>query len=143
MVTVIPDYTFFIQLANFLVLVIILNILLFKPVLRHLSERDTKIARQHEDATGYADKAQVLLREFEHDLADARVKATQAYHSLQQEGISRQRERLSQAKSEAQSMMEKARAQVSAESAKAKEILEKEMAKLPGEIASKLLGRPV
>ncbi len=143
MVTVIPDYTFFVQLANFLVLIIILNALLFKPVLKHLSERDTKIAKQHEDASGYADKAQVMFQDFERELADARVKANQAYHSLQQEGMSRQRERLSQAKAEAQSMMEKARVQVSAESAKARETLEKEMAKLPGEIASKLLGRAI
>ncbi len=143
MVTVIPDYTFFVQLANFLVLIIILNVLLFKPILKHLSERDTKIAKQHEDASGYAEKAQAIFQDFERELADARVKANQVYHSLQQEGMSRQRERLSQAKAEAQSMMEKARAQVSAESARAKETLEKEMAKLPGEIAAKLLGRPV
>jgi F-type H+-transporting ATPase subunit b len=137
------NYTFLVQLANFLVLIFILNLLLFKPVLKHLTDRDMKIAKQHEEASGYADRAQIMLQDFEHELTDARVKANQTYHSLQQEGLSRQRERLSQVKAEAQSMVEKAKAEVSGEAAKAREVLEKEMAKLPGEIASKLLGRPV
>jgi F-type H+-transporting ATPase subunit b len=137
------NYTLLIQLANFIFLIIVLNALLLKPVLRHMAARDNKVAVSHEEAKEYADRAESMLAEFEAELADTRVKANQRYHGLQQEGITEQRARLSATKGTAQEMVEKARGEIDASAKGAREILKKEMEKLPGEIASKLLGRAV
>ncbi|HLB25677.1 MAG TPA: ATP synthase F0 subunit B [Nitrospirota bacterium] len=137
------NYTLFVQLGNFVVLIFVLNYLLFKPVLRHMAERDKTVAVSHEEAKEYAERAEYMLGEFEYELADARVKANQLYHSLQQEGAARQREVMAEAKAKAQEMVEKAKAEIEGEAGRARKLLDAEMEKLPAEIASKLLGRTV
>lgn len=137
------NYTLLIQLANFLVLIFLLNILLFKPVLRHLAERDGKVSKSHEEAKENADRAERLLSEFDSELAAARVKASQAYHALQQEGLAEQRAKVAEAKARAQELIEKARKEIEGEAGKARETLKAEMEKLPKDIAAKLLGRAV
>jgi F-type H+-transporting ATPase subunit b len=42
-ITVIPDWTVFIQIVNFLFLVFMMNLLLFKPIRKMLLERKAKI----------------------------------------------------------------------------------------------------
>ena len=137
------NYTILVQLANFIVLIFILNALLLKPVLKHLSARDAKIKGSHDEAKENADRAEQLLASFESELAEARVKANQAFNSLQQEGISEQRAKLASAKEEAQKIVEKAQAELSGEASKARQVLHAEMEKLPKVIASKLLGRTI
>jgi F-type H+-transporting ATPase subunit b len=137
------NYTLLVQLANFIFLIIVLNALHLKPVLKHMAARDKKVAVSHEEAKEYADRAESMLSEFEYELADTRVKANQLYHGLQQEGASEQRAQLAAAKAKAQDMVEKAKGEIDADASNAREILKKEMEKLPGEIASKLLGRAV
>lgn len=137
------NYTLFVQLANFIFLIIVLNFLLLKPVMKHLSGREDKIKSSHDDAKENAARAEELLAEFDRELADARMKASQAYNGLQQEGAAVQRERIATAKAEAQKEVEAARAAIAAEAGKAREILKAEMEKLPREMASKLLGRTI
>jgi F-type H+-transporting ATPase subunit b len=135
------NYTLLVQLANFLFLIIVLNALLLKPVLKHLAQRDGKISSSHEEARANAERAEEMLAGFERELADTRVKAKQIYNSLQQEGLAEQRARLGEGKAKAQQMIEKAQAEIEGDAARAREILNKEMEKLPRVIASKLLGR--
>ncbi len=137
------NYTILVQLANFIVLIFILNALLLKPVLKHLSARDARIQGSHDEAKENADRAEQLLASFEAELAEARVKANQAFNALQQEGIAEQRGKLAAAKAEAQKIVEKAESELAGEAAKARQVLQAEMAKLPKDIASKLLGRSV
>ncbi len=135
------NYTLLIQLANFIILIIVLNALLLKPVMRHLSERDGKIAKSHEEAKENAERAEAMLEDFEAEMAATRVKAKQAYSALQQEGLAEQRTRLADAKAKAQKMIEKAQAEIDGDAKRARDILGREMEKLPSVIASKLLGR--
>jgi len=135
------NYTVLVQLANFLVLIIILNAILLKPVLRHLKERDDKISSSHEEAKSNAGRAESMLAEFEHELGDARMKAKQAYNKHQQEGVAEQRAKLADAKAKSQGIVDKAMAEIASDAAQARGILKSEMEKLPKDIASKLLGR--
>ena len=137
------NYTLLVQLGNFIALIIILNFLLLKPVMKHLTERDDKIRSSHDEAKANADNAEQQLALFETELADARLKANQAYTALQQEGVAVQREKQAAARASAQQEVEKAMAEIVAEASRAREILKAEMASLPGEIASRLLGRTI
>ncbi len=137
------NYTILVQLANFLVLLFILNFLLFRPVLKHLADRDGKISSSHEEARASAEKAENMVAEFERELATSRVKASQVYQALQQEGVSEQRARLAAAKAKAQEMVDKAKSEIESEAGKARQTLKSEMEKLPKDIAAKLLGRAV
>jgi len=137
------DYTLLVQLANFIVLIFVLNVLLIKPMMKHLAERDDKISSSHGQAKANMEKAESMLAEYEAGLADARMKANQAYTAVQQEGIAQQRAKLVEAREKAQEMMGKAMAELDSEAGKARKTLETEMAKLPADIASKLLGRAI
>ncbi|MBI5189794.1 MAG: ATP synthase F0 subunit B [Nitrospirae bacterium] len=137
------NYTLFVQLGNFIFLIIVLNFLLLKPVMKHLAEREEKIKSSHDDAKANAERAEAALADFDHELADARLKANQAYTALQQEGAAVQRERVNAAKAEAQKEVDAARAEIASEASKARDILQAEMERLPKDIAAKLLGRTI
>lgn len=137
------NYTLLVQLANFLVLIVVLNVLLLKPVLKHLAERDNKISTSHDEAKANAQRAEDLMAEFEAELGEARIKANQVYNGLQQEGASAQRASMNAAKAQAQEMIDKAKAEIEKDAARAREILKSEMEKLPRDIAAKLLGRTI
>jgi F-type H+-transporting ATPase subunit b len=137
------NYTLFVQLANFLFLIIAMHFLLLKPILRHMDERDGSIENANLEAADTAKRAELLVADYEAEMAYARGQANQVYQALQQEGMAEARSKVSAAKAEAQQAIEKAMAEVQGEAAKAREILKAEMAKLPGQIASKILGRAV
>ncbi len=137
------DYTLLVQLASFIVFIVIMNALLLKPVMKHLSERDNKISSSHDEAKANAEKAESMLADFERELGDARVKASKAYSTLQQEGVAEQRAKVAGVKAQAQQMIDKARAEIQSDASRAREILKAEMEKLPKDIAAKLLGRTV
>jgi len=137
------NYTLLVQLANFLFLMVVLNVLLLKPVMKHMAERDNKISSSHDEAKANAQRAEDLLAQFDAELATARIKASQVYGTLQQEGASVQRAKLAEAKAKAQEMVEKAKSEIEKDAAGAREILKSEMEKLPRDIAAKLLGRSI
>ena len=137
------DITLIVQIINFLVLLIILNALLLKPVVKHLNERDGNISSSHEEAKANMDRAGAMLTGFEVELAETRVTASQAYNGLQQEGMAEQKTMLAKAKADAQDKVEKARKEIEGEAARARQIIKSEMEKLPKDIAAKLLGRAV
>jgi len=131
------------QAANFIVFLILFNLILVKPMLKHLKERDGKVTSDHEQAKESSDRAQAVMEDYEQAMADARSKASQAYNTSQEEGVKSQREKLAAARAEAQEIMEKAMADIKAEADKAREAIKAEMEMMPKEIAGKLLGRSV
>ncbi|MEW6409009.1 MAG: ATP synthase F0 subunit B, partial [Nitrospirota bacterium] len=62
---------FFIQLFNFLFLLIILNILLFKPILRIIRKRSDAISIALDEAKALREKSERLLAEFNRAIAEA------------------------------------------------------------------------
>jgi len=112
-------------------------------VLRHLQDRDDKISGDHEQAKENSGRAQAMLEDYEHELADARSKASQTYMAAQEEGMVSQRDKLTAARTEAQDIMSKAMDEVVAEAEKASNALRAEVEQMQKDIASKLLGRAV
>ena len=60
--TLIPDFTLFIQIANFLLLIFLLNIVLYRPIRKILRER-----RDEEDAL------QGMINDFEAEVSTLHV----------------------------------------------------------------------
>jgi F-type H+-transporting ATPase subunit b len=135
--------TMIMQAGNFLLFFFLFNMILVRPMVKHLQERDGKIGSDHEQAREAADRTQALLEDYEAQMAEARSKASQAYRASQDEGMNAQRAKLDTARAEAQTQVEKAIADIQAEAGKARDQIKAEMEKIPGEIASKLLGRAV
>ncbi len=132
-----------IQLINFIVLLLALNFILFRPVLAIMRERQQTIGGAFSDAKTAQDKVNSLLEQYNASLADAKQKATVAYNSLYQQGLDAQRDMISAERTKASELLDKARAEVASASSAAKADLKKEAERLAQDISAKLLGRAV
>jgi len=137
------NYTLFVQLANFLVLLIVLHIILFKPIRQVMQERAQGISAALGDAKTASERMQNLLDSYNTSLADAKQKAAAVYNAGYQQGLDAQREMIAAERAKAGEMLDKARAEVLASSAAARADLKKEAERLSQDITTKLLGRAV
>ncbi len=131
------------QLINFIVLVIALNFILFKPIRQTMREREQGISSALEDAKAAQNRMQSLLESYNASLAESKQKATSAYNAIYQQGLDAQREMISAERTKAGEMLDKARAEIAAAANTARADLRKEAERLSQDITSKLLGRAV
>ncbi len=132
-----------IQLANFIVLLIALNFILFRPVRQLMQEREQGISSAFGDAKAAQERVQGLMDRYNASLAEAKQKATGAYAALYQQGLDSQRDVISAERTKAGEQLDKARAEVAVAANAARTDLKKEAERLSQEITSKLLGRAV
>jgi F-type H+-transporting ATPase subunit b len=131
------------QLANFLVLLVALNFILFKPIRQIIQEREQGISSAFSDAKAAQERMQNLLEQYNVSLTDAKQKASATFNAIYQQGLDAQREMIAAERAKAGEMLNKARADVSAVAAEVRAELRNEAERLSQEITSKLLGRAV
>ena len=132
-----------IQLANFIVLLIALNFILFKPIRQIMQEREQGIRSALEDAKTAQHRMQSLLDNYNSSLAEAKQKATATYNTIYQQGLDAQRDTISAERAKASEMLDKARTEIAQASKTARADLQREAERLAQDITSKLLGRAV
>ena len=137
------DKTLLIQIINFLVLLIVLNFILFKPIRKVMQEREQGISSAFGDAKAAQDRMQSLLENYNTSLAETKQKAATAYNTMYQKGLDAQRDMIAAERARAGEALDKARAEIAAASTAARADLRKEAERLSQEITSKLLGRAV
>ena len=133
----------FMQLANFIVLFIVLNVILFKPIRQVMQEREQGIRSAFGDAKTAQERMQSLLDQYNASFAEAKQKAATIANALYQQGLDAQRDMIAAERAKAGEMLDKARAEIAAASAAARNDLKKEAERLSQEITTKLLGRAV
>ena len=131
------------QLINFIVLVIALNFILFKPIRHIMREREQGISSALEDAKAAQNRMQSLLEHYNASLAESKQKAASAYNTIYQQGLDAQRDMISAERTKAGEMLDKARVEIAAAATAARTDLKKEAERLSQQITSKLLGRAV
>ncbi len=131
------------QLINFLVLLVALNFILYKPLRAIMRERQQTIGGAFSDAKTAQEKMNSMLEKYNVSLADAKQKATSAYNTLYQQGLDAQRDTISSERAKATELLDKARAEIASASSAAQADLKKEADKLAQDISAKLLGRAV
>jgi F-type H+-transporting ATPase subunit b len=132
-----------IQLVNFIVLLVALNFILFKPIRQIMQEREQGIGSALEDAKTAQHRMQNLLEHYNASLAESKQKATSVYNSIYQQGLDSQRDTISSERTRAGEMLDKARTEIATAANSARTDLKKEAERLSQEITSKLLGRAV
>lgn len=135
--------TLLIQLVNFIVLLIALNFILFKPIRKTMQDREQGISSSFSDAKAAQDRVQSLLEQYNASLAEAKQKASTAYNTIYQQGLDAQRDMISAERTKAGELLDKARAEMVSASDAARTELKKEAERISQEITSKLLGRAV
>jgi F-type H+-transporting ATPase subunit b len=131
------------QIANFIVLLIALNFILFKPIRQIMQEREQGVSSSLGDAKSAQERMQKILEQYNASLAEAKQKALTTYNAMYQQGLDAQREMITAERAKAGEMLDKARLEITAASTAAKADLKKEAERLSLDITAKLLGRAV
>ncbi len=137
------NLTLFIQLINFLALLVILNEILYKPIMAKMREREALIRKDQEKALDL--EQQILAQENQHqeELAEARQTAAQEKSELIQGAKKNEGEILDRARAEAAGIVDEMKRSIDADAEEVRKTLEAQMAPLARSIASKILGRAV
>ena len=135
------DITFIFQIVNFLVLMLVLNVLLYKPVRKILADRDAEIAGGHEKAAAVDRDVQEKMAQYEDRLRDAKAKASEERGILKKAAIAEETVLLDKARKEATDAVNALKGKVAKEAAEARVYLKEQTQSLSLEICEKVLGR--
>lgn len=131
---------FFVLLINFLILLFILNIILFKPILKILKEREASVKDHLNAAKEMEQKREEAITKMNQELLEARVKAKEIFEGIRKEGLEKQRVIIEDANRQALELIEKAKGEIRIEAEKARKKLRADVDKFSDEIVRKLVG---
>jgi F-type H+-transporting ATPase subunit b len=129
--------------AAVLVLILVLNQFLFKPLRTIIDERDrrtTEAGAELDEARGVQDRR---LDEIEQRLKEARREAYDIREAAQRAGRARRDELMAEARQQAHQIVDEARQEIAADIETARHDLEAEAERLSQMIADRVVGRPV
>ena len=137
------DWTLLLQFANFMILLVVLNVLLFKPLRAVLAARKTTIDGDLARARATEAQIQTQVAEYEAKLQEARQRGGQERTALRQAAVAEEARLLGAANEAASRRLQELKGQVADEAATARQALRSETEVLARQIAGKVLGRSV
>ena len=135
------DSSVFFQIINFLLLVWILNLVLFKPIREIVAQRQDKITGLENGIQEQLDQAANKNKTFENGIKDARTKGLQAKTDLIQAAQDREKEIIEQINLKNQNELKDVRAGIKKEAQNASDRLMQQVDEFAAEIGQKILGR--
>jgi F-type H+-transporting ATPase subunit b len=136
-----PDYTLFIQIANFLLLLLLLNAILYRPIRRILRKRREEMETFQNLIQGFESKFTGYTKKIQEGTAEARKEGLKEKEHLKKNGMEEEKQMLREASSRASGKMGEARKEMEEKVKGVRLSLEKEMALFSRELAEKVLGR--
>ena len=135
--------TVWIQMANFLLLIFILNFLLYKPVLKIIEKRNKKIEKSNEEVMSLNETVERNIAEYEEKIRQAKANAAAQRDEIKEEGAEqgemitgKVRDEISKKRGDFKADMEK-------EVDEARGALRDQTRKIAGDISEKVLGRGI
>jgi F-type H+-transporting ATPase subunit b len=133
------DKSLLVQMVNFVILLLILQRLLYRPLLGKMEERTQAIQRSLEEAQSARAEAARQQEENAARLRQAHAEAASIRDQALKEAGEEQKRLVEAARAEAQRLVESAKAQLDADVRRAREDLRREVADLATGVAEKLL----
>jgi F-type H+-transporting ATPase subunit b len=137
------NYTVWIQMVNFIVLIFVLNILLYKPILKIIDKRNRQLEESDEEVKGLQETVDQRMAEYEEKVRQAKLAALDQKKIVQQEGSEEGGKIIEEAKNNISRIIEEAHVEIGKEMDEARGILENQSRKTSIEIAEKVLGRGI
>lgn len=135
------DYSIFIQIVNFVVLIFILNAIFYRPIRKIILERKQKIQGYEEGIQGLHDDAAESEQTFQTKIGEAKAKGFQEKEALKQAGQEEEKRILDELNQKAQADLEAVRSQIAKDAEDARRSLKAQTESFSGAIAEKILGR--
>ena len=139
--TVIPDWTFLLQMANFLILMWIMNVILFKPIRNVLIQRKNRVSGLEESIVASEKDVKDKEEAFMVGIRDARAKGMKQKELLIAEATEEEKKIISAINEKAQADLAEVRGQITKEAQAAKDSLMQEIEDFSEAIGQKILGR--
>lgn len=134
------DATLPLMALQFIILVVVLNVVFYKPLGKAIDERGDYIRKNQLEARERLDKAQNLARQYEQELAETRRKSQATIAAAQEDARKIAAQKMADAQAEAIAQREEAQKEIEQQKAEAMASLEQEVDALSRQILEKLLG---
>ncbi|HOO38913.1 MAG TPA: F0F1 ATP synthase subunit B [Deltaproteobacteria bacterium] len=137
------NWTFFVQVLNFLVLMFILNKILYKPILKVLDERDERIVGGREKAKELISESDTILNSYNGKLQVAKIEALGTKNTARKEASDEANVIIAEAREKAEGIISQVQQDMAREIERVKKELEPEVGIMAATIAQQILGRKV
>ena len=135
------DYSLGIQIINFLLLIFILNVLLYKPILGMIAKRKKQFEDSEAEIRRLQETVEQKMAAYEEKLRQAKAAAVEQKNEIIRQGADEAKTAIDAVRAEIPGMMELFHTRMDGEIGAAKKILTDHSQQLSVEIAEKILGR--
>ena len=137
------NITLLYQAANFLILMFVLNIILYKPLMKLMDDRQKRIDDANEQVRSLDATVEQKVADYEETLRRARAEAMEERDSVKATGTDAAKDILGKAREEVSEMIQGFKSKAAAEKEEARLLLKKQTRQIALEISEKVLGRGV
>ena len=141
-IQLVPDGTLLLHLLFVVVMVVVLNRTLLKPINRILSEREKQIAGRLREAEALAAESQQKLKKYEDSLREARTAGYKLLEKERAEGLKDKEQKLRQSRDELSKQVAAQVEQIRQQEQTVKGELDGQAAAIGSLISSQVLRRP-
>jgi F-type H+-transporting ATPase subunit b len=142
-ISVIPDMSLFVQIVNFLIIIWVLNIILYRPIRKILIQRKEKITSFEQNIQKLNEDAAGKDEAFLSGIKDARVRGLNEKEVLLKEGAEEEKKIIEQINQKAQANLAEVREKITKDAQNVRTSLHKELDTFANAISEKILGRAV
>ncbi len=135
--------TLFIQLVNFLILMVLLDRILFRPMLRILEERRERTEGRRRQAERIEAEAEAIWSDYQERIRQAKAEADRIRAEIIRRAEAERQKLLAQVAEDSEKRLAQIRARIRGEVEEARKALEAEARALAEGMAERLLGRRV
>ena len=142
-VTVIPDWSVGLQIINFLLIIWILNIILYRPIRNILRQRKEKIERLELSIATYNEDAKEKDEAFASGIKEARAKGLKEKEALLLAGAEEEKKIIDQVNKKAQAELSEMREKIAKDAQTVKASLQEKVDEFANDICQKILERTI
>lgn len=135
------DVTLFIQMVNFLLLLVLMNLVLYRPIRRLVAQRNELVSKQRAGIDKAESEAQRAIREFEERLKAARAAGREKVQEMKEAAYRVEKDLLSQAAEEAAREVQAVRERIQKEIGQVRAQLQAQIQVFSKDMAQRILGR--
>jgi len=137
------NWTLFLQFANFIILMAVLNVLLFKPLRAALKQRQETIEGSRIKIQDLEEQVQAQVARYEAQLQEAKQNAAQERAALRHAAQQEESRMLAEARGLSADRLQSIKDKVAVEAETARQSLRGETEAIARQIAGKVLGREI
>lgn len=131
------------QIINFLLLIFILNMILYKPIRKILLERKEKVKGLEQNIDNYSKEAVEKDQAFASGIKTARSRGLEQKGALMQEAMDQEKQIIEKINDKARAELGEVKAKIAKDAEAVKESLQKELDSFAESIGNKILGRAI